>query len=98
MSRSSGETPFEAAVTGRGGVPATASAVALNVTVTDGSGPGFVTVYPCGGTPPTASNVNFLAGQTVPNAVISMIGTNGKVCLFTQNTADLVVDVNAAFS
>ena len=49
------------------GVPADASAVSLNVTVTDPSDNGFVTVYPCGDRP-LSSNVNFAAGQTVPNA------------------------------
>src|SRR5262249_17526111 len=48
---------LEIPVTGRNGVPDTGvAAVALNVTVTEPEGPGFVTVYPCG-TPPLASNL-----------------------------------------
>ena len=39
-------------VAGRGGVPAGASAVALNVTATQPSGSGYLTVYPSGGSLP----------------------------------------------
>ncbi len=39
---------MELVVAGRGGVAADAAAVALNVTVADPTGGGFVTVYPCG--------------------------------------------------
>src|SRR5262249_41043296 len=57
-------------VTGRGGVPADATAVALNVTATNGVGPGFVTVFPCGASQPLASNLNFVAGEIIPNLVL----------------------------
>lgn len=43
---------------------------------------------------PTASNLNLVAGGTSPNAVISEVGQLGRVCLFTQNGAHLVADVN----
>ncbi|MUH50870.1 MAG: N-acetylmuramoyl-L-alanine amidase [Actinobacteria bacterium] len=46
---------------------------------------------------PTASNLNFVAGQTVPNAVIAKLGTNGKVCLYTSAVTHLIVDVNGVF-
>ncbi|MCU1368582.1 MAG: hypothetical protein JWN39_4221, partial [Ilumatobacteraceae bacterium] len=88
----------ELKVNGRGGVPNTSEAVALNVTVTGSAGPGFLTIYPCGTTRPTASNVNFSAGQTIPNAVLAKIGPNGTICIYTQTAADVIVDVNAAFS
>ena len=94
--RARGST-LELVVTGRGGVDDDAAAVALNVTVTDPMGSGFVTVYPCGETRPLASNVNFTAGAVVPNAVIAKIGDDGKVCLFVSNEAHLVVDVNGYF-
>ena len=81
-------------VAGRGGVPADAAAVALNVTVTAPTGASFVTVFPAGLSLPTASNVNFVPGQTVPNMVIVRVGANGQVALFNNaGTAHLVVDV-----
>jgi hypothetical protein len=87
----------EVQVTGRAGVPADASAVVLNVTVTGAQGPGYVTVYPCGGNPPNASNLNYVAGSTVPNAVVTKIGAGGKICLYTQSATDLIADINGYF-
>ena len=86
-------------VTGRGGVPATGvGAVALNVTVTDPAVSGFVTVWPTGTDRPTASNLNFVAGQTVPNMVVVKVGLSGNVSLFTNaGPLDLIVDVMGWF-
>ena len=67
-------------VTDRGGVPASGvSAVALNVTATEGTLPSFITVYPTGSGRPTASNLNTSANQTIANMVIVPVGTNGQV-------------------
>ncbi|WP_206665913.1 hypothetical protein, partial [Pedococcus bigeumensis] len=69
-------------VAGRGGVPASGvSAVVVNVTVTAAKSAGFLTVYPDGSTMPTASNLNFAAGQTIPNLVIAKVGANGRIAL-----------------
>jgi hypothetical protein len=95
--RSSGAlSPFEAlpvTVTG-GEVPADASAVALNVTVTEPAAAGYVTVWPCGTEPPPTSNLNFVAGQTVANAVTTGVGSGGQVCVFSAAPAHLIVDVD----
>ncbi|HEX2783266.1 MAG TPA: hypothetical protein VHN36_06745, partial [Ilumatobacteraceae bacterium] len=82
-------------VLGRGNVPASGvGAVALNVTATDPIGSSFVTVWPTGGTRPTASNLNFVAGQTVPNLVIAKVGDGGQVSIFNSTgRVDVVVDV-----
>jgi hypothetical protein len=81
-------------VTGRGGVPAGAAAVALNVTVTDPSAPSFLTVWPAGVARPNASNLNFVPGETIPNMVIAQVGSNGVVSIYNQSGAtDVVVDV-----
>jgi hypothetical protein len=85
-------------VAGRGGLPGDASAVSLNVTVTGPAAGGFVTVHPCGTPPPLASNLNFSTGQTVPNAVLSGVGTGGAVCLRASAATHLVVDANGSFA
>ena len=87
----------ELQVAGRPGIPADASAVVLNVAVTGTQGAGFVTVFPCGSDRPNAANLNYSAGQTVPNLVIAKIGTGGKVCLFTLAATHLIADVNGYF-
>ena len=51
----------------------------LNVTVAAPTSHGYVTAYGDGTTRPTASNLNFIEGQTVPNLVIAPVGANGKV-------------------
>lgn len=91
------DSTYELLVAGRGGVAADATAAVLNVTVTNAAGDGFVTVWPCGVNRPNASNLNYQAGTTVPNAVITQIGTGGKVCFYTENAIDLIVDVNGQY-
>ncbi|MBV8234701.1 MAG: hypothetical protein JO075_03265, partial [Acidimicrobiia bacterium] len=57
---------------GIGGVPSSGvSAVALNVTATNPTATSFLTVSPTGSSRPNASNLNFGAGQTVPNMVVA---------------------------
>ena len=72
---------------GRGRQPpacrGTHSAAVMNVTVTNPAAAGYVTVWPCGQPQPLASNLNYVAGQTVPNLTISRLGTGGKVCFFS---------------
>ncbi|MEI7506762.1 MAG: SpoIID/LytB domain-containing protein [Actinomycetes bacterium] len=76
------------------------SAVSLNVTATGTSASkygGYVTAYPCGSRP-NASNLNFVASQTVPNAVIVPVSATGTVCFYVYGQADLIADVNGWFA
>jgi hypothetical protein len=59
-----------------GDVPATASAVVVNVTAISPSNSGFLTVYPGGSTLPTAANVTFGTNQNVGDQVTVGLGTN----------------------
>jgi outer membrane protein assembly factor BamB len=87
-------------VTGAGGVPATGvSAAVLNVTVTNTTAASFLTVWPQGAARPTASNLNWGAGQTVPNRVIVPVSATGKVSVYNQfGTTDVIVDVSGYFT
>ena len=86
-------------VAGRGGVPPTgALAVTMNVTVTEPAGAGFVTIFPCDDGRPEASNLNFSAGETVPNLATVKLSAAGTVCLFSQTTTHLVADVSGFFT
>ncbi len=85
-------------VTGVGGVPVGGvGAVSLNVTVADPVAAGFVTVYPCGQRP-LASNLNYLAGQTVPNAVITPVSADGNICLYSSADTYILADINGWFA
>ena len=92
-----GGTVTKLKVTGRHGIPADASAVVLNVAVTETEGPGFITVYPCTPGVPTAANLNYGTGTTIPNSVIAQVSASGEVCIYTSNTTHIVVDVNGYF-
>jgi hypothetical protein len=87
-------------VTGRGGVPAGATAVVLNVTAADHFGPdSYLTVYPAGTARPLASNLNYVADQTVPNLVIARIGSGGQVTIYNNMGATAVIaDVQGYFT
>jgi hypothetical protein len=82
-------------IAGRGGVPGSgASAAILNVTVTGPVPGGYMTIFPSGSNVPLASDLNFAAGQTVPNLVVAKLGSNGKIGLFLDTgSTDVVIDV-----
>jgi hypothetical protein len=87
-------------VAGQGGVPATTdpirpTAVVLNVTVTDTTSAGYLTLYPSDATSqPLASDLNWTAGLTVPNLVVVKLGADGKVAIFNgAGSTDVIVDV-----
>ncbi|MHB1486660.1 MAG: fibronectin type III domain-containing protein [Acidimicrobiales bacterium] len=81
-------------ISGAGPIPASGvSAVALNVTAVDSSQGGYLSVYPSASARPLASNVNFTAGQVIPNRVIVPVGPNGRVEVFNADgLTDVVVD------
>ena len=64
---------------------------------TEPDGPGFVTVWPCAARP-TASNLNYVKGQNVPNLVNVKLAADGTVCLFTMAATHLVADVGGYFT
>ena len=77
-------------------VPAGAEAVSMNVTVVEGRTSafgGYVTVYPCDIARPNTSNLNFVHGQTVPNAVTVPLAGDGSVCFYVYGRAHLLADV-----
>lgn len=68
-------------------------AVSLNVTAIGGASAGFIAVYACG-TAAEVSSVNYLAGETVANAVLATVSPAGTVCFASHSEADVVVDIN----
>jgi hypothetical protein len=81
-------------VAGQGLVPSGAAGAVLNVTVTNTTAPGYLTVFPAGVTKPVASNLNWVPGQTVPNLVAVALGTGGSVTVFNSaGSVDVIFDV-----
>jgi len=72
--------------------PPGATGAVLNLTSVGPVDDGFVVAYPCG-TPPLASNLNVLKGDTRPNMVSVRLSSTGKVCLMSQQQTQLVADI-----
>ena len=87
-------------VEGVGPIPVSGvSAIVANVTAAGGSAAGNLRVYADGSAVPNASNVNFTAGQTVPNLVVAPVGSDGKVDFFNSSAGhtQVIADVAGYF-
>ena len=82
------------------GIPTGVEAYSLNVTVTNTTGPGHLVIYSQGGAQPTVSSINYVAGQTIANAVIVPAeGTGGGVTVIAGvSGTDLIIDINGYFT
>jgi hypothetical protein len=85
---------------GRGGVPDSGvAAVIANVTATNATAPGFVTVYPAATNQPLASNLNVdHVGQSIPNLAVARLGFLGRASLYSLTSLDLLFDVAGWFT
>jgi hypothetical protein len=83
-----------ARIAGRGGVPADARAVAVNVTAVTPTHTGFLTVFPSGQPRPNVSALNFSAGAVVGNFIVVELGAGGALDLYNhEGDTDFVIDV-----
>ncbi len=83
-------------VAGVGNIMASASAVLINITVTDATSSGYVTAYASGGAKPATSNANFTAGKTSANLALVPVGADGAIALTVAAVSvSLVVDVQS---
>ncbi len=89
-------------VTGRGGVPAGATAVTGNLTVTKQTSLGFLFIGPVAVDKPTSSTLNFPKGDDRANSVTVALGTGGKLSVTyaaaqSTATAQVVFDVTGYY-
>jgi hypothetical protein len=85
-------------VAGVGGVPSNATSVVVNITAANTTGWGYTTAFPAGSPLPTASNLNYRAGDVRANLAVVRIGQNGSISLNTaESSTDLIVDVLGSF-
>jgi uncharacterized protein (DUF1501 family) len=91
-------TKVDVQVAGKAGVPASgATAVVMNLAVTQPSASGYLRASPKG-TAASTSNVNFGVGDTIPNLVICKIGSGGKITLDGRSDTHAVGDVFGYFA
>jgi len=85
---------------GQCGIPSTAKAVLLNLTVTQASAAGALRLY-AGGTPlPVASAINYRTGQTRANNEASPLGSSGTLAVHSDQptgNVQVIIDVNGYF-
>ena len=84
-------------IAGVRGVPTSARAISANLTVVDATDRGFVTAFPCGDVP-TASNVNYVLAAPVANAAELPLSASGAICIYSSNSAHVIIDVNGWWS
>ena len=94
-------TPRSFQITGRGGVPADAVAVTGNLTVTNQSKAGFVSLGPVETSVPTSSTINFPTGDNRGNAATIALDGAGMLSAVYKGgagaTTNLVFDVTGYF-
>jgi len=91
------KAPRCVALAGRDGIPGSATAMVVNVTVVQPAKQGWLVAYPHGAERPGTSTLNFAAGQVVANAAVVAVGGSGKICFYSIATTDFIVDVTGYF-
>jgi hypothetical protein len=79
------------------GIPATAQAYSLNVTVVPAGPLSYLTLWPAGQPQPLVSTLNSFGGIVVANAAIVPAGSNGAVSVFVSNQTDVILDIDGYF-
>ena len=77
-------------------VPAGSTAVAVNVTAVNAAAPGYLTVFPCSGSRPNTSTVNYVGNEARPNNTIVGLSA-GRICIFSDAATDVLVDLLGSF-
>ena len=77
------------------GIPAEATAVSMNVTIVSPTAQSNLRIFPANVPTPTASNLNWLAGQSpTPNKVDVKLSDDGKIKLYNHaGTVNVLADV-----
>ncbi len=78
------------------GIPSTAVAYSLNVTVVPDGFLSYLTLWPTGETQPYVSTLNS-DGRVKANAAITPAGTNGAVSVFVSNATNVILDIDGYF-
>jgi Beta-propeller repeat len=87
-------------VTGRCGIPSSAEAIVLNVTVTDATTPGDIRISPTVSQLPTASAINYRATAARANNGSYALSTTGELafrCDQSSGSVNLILDVSGYF-
>ena len=76
------------------GIPSTAQAYSLNMTVVPHRSLFYLTTWPTGQPQPVVSSLNSLDGSIVANAAIVPAGAGGAISVLVTDDTDVVIDIN----
>jgi len=79
------------------GVPVSALAYSLNITVVPHGPLTYLSIWPAGLPQPVVSTLNALDGRVVANAAIVPAGTDGAINIYASNDTDVIVDIDGYF-
>jgi uncharacterized membrane protein len=79
------------------GIPSTAVAYSLNVTVVPIASLGYLSIWPAGEAQPVVSTLNSSDGRVKANATITPAGTNGGVSVYASDATQFVLDIDGYF-
>jgi hypothetical protein len=79
------------------GIPASAGAYSLNVTVVPSGGLGYLSLWPAGQAQPVVSTLNSPDGRIKANAALVPAGTGGGVSLYATDATHVVLDISGYF-
>ncbi|HZL69854.1 MAG TPA: YncE family protein, partial [Candidatus Limnocylindrales bacterium] len=80
------------------GIPASAAAYSLNVTVVPQGYLSYLTVWPTGQPQPSVSTLNSLDGRIKANAAIVPAGASGDVSVYATDTTNVILDIDGYFA
>jgi hypothetical protein len=92
---------FKAGAVIKMAAPVGASAVLINLTLTDAKAAGYATADKCSSLVPGAqaqSNANVTVGRSVANLAVVPVDADGTFCVYTSSATRVIVDVQGAFS
>jgi hypothetical protein len=92
MALAAGQT-LSIQIAGQRGVPATTRAVSVNIAAANAMRSGFITAWPCGARPTTAT-VNYQVDVASSNGAQVALSSTGKLCIYTLSAAHVIIDVN----
>jgi hypothetical protein len=96
-----GQTTRSLALAGSCGIPATAKAVSITLTVTQPTAGGNLRLFPAGIPVPFVASINYSTGQTRGNNAVVPLSASGAIDAFVAQpagtTVHLIVDVNGYF-
>ena len=75
-----------------------AAAAMLNFVSTDAADAGFLTAFPCGGSVPNVSTLNYVRGEAATNLATIELGVDRRVCIVSSVRTNVIVDVFAVMT